>query len=1185
MPVSLRRRTLSYAGTASRLESGGSPCSVGPEELYGAVQPPSALQLSAPCDTWAGRVNHSGSGAAEATSHTAARPPLTRSGRASHEHTLAVALSAAAHEEQRRCANTAYHVSFHGDSRVKLKPTTVELPSGVVFIVVDRFLSGNCDGVYERNRKMWDQVPVGQARVFARATAALAAGRSPPPSPPTAPLPPPHAAPSDWVRVASAVGLRKMGHWREATTVFSTHKDVARTAVALEKVDGEPGHIAAFVWGGERYWVVGCRYQHIVTRLDVPEADLMRYTAASSSGTGSSTGSSSGSSSGSSGGDGSGSASANSSSGGGVGESSSPTSPAVSNGFLADSAQASSVGQRPTPPRVHSPTSLPRKHDGAVAPPSGVASSEAVYLDLAVRMARLWRRVLEPLAATKEEEEEAAAAASSAWGDTSAAAQLHAQVAADNRSLCFDVIVSGWERLQNFSAARGFAVDAAASTTTTTATDDASDSSTATPSPPPLPPPPPSVAVPMWFYAVTWDAPLEERGWCMAVQDAFDFFERFHLPTTPRSLEVPLPSPALEELRQSVLPRGDSAGAVFYGSSSTGSGSGSGSGSGANGGANGGAAAAAPTVVQVWKCRAYPHSLERTVQEYVVTHRLCGEQLRSKMKKKVSSLSTETRLCIKQWELHRLPFLLDFALWLHREKLITQSTDLAALKVIRGHWLTYQERFQHARAMQQQQQQQRHSLRDGGLRRAGRTASSSSSCASAVTECGPSCDRNGQHAAQVNVDGVDSVLLVGPQGCGKSSMARTLYALLEEAGAVPRWLNQDEVGNRAAYLATIRRAAAPGAYSHLLLDKMNLDEKSRADYTAAGLSPALVLAWTHADGVAAMAETCCERVVQRGACHRTFCPDDVALLRPPSELPSTLSPLVLPVDAGVSSSAGVASGSTAAAAASMAQECVLHAGDAASAPSSPAAPPLSPPTRLHGILHASARRYQAPANVPLVELDVTWDRARMVAVAWEALREKGTRVLPPLTELHVAAALQTAYAYEQLLETYPARVASAILRGPASDVLRQQLHDVGQLPAIPKTQRLPPHIDVLLHDFHQRPSPTALVRYAAQVGCSRRVMVQAVVSNSKVTLLLLLLLLEPSETAVAPPEDPCGASAAPPAVREHVAVLAKAKKVTQEYCDALAQRVRDDPDEDPYCAVRWLSPPLEATFTVSLLAP
>ncbi|PWU84774.1 hypothetical protein C4B63_203g13 [Trypanosoma cruzi] len=237
----------------------------------------------------------------------------------------------------------------------------------------------------------------------------------------------------------------------------------------------------------------------------------------------------------------------------------------------------------------------------------------------------------------------------------------------------------------------------------------------------------------------------------------------------------------------------------------------------------------AGVVVRMWKQRSHAYAMERAAQEAIVTHRLCGVALRSRLAGKLAGLPEEVRRCLGDWEAERLDYLVRFAAWLHLTRRQTARTDLGGLQDLRRRWITLQNQFAQCVAA------------DAHVR-------------SQVMHYEPSGD--------------DAVVCVGPQGCGKSTFSRTLYALLRQAGLSPCWINQDEAGGGRQFIDAIRRAQR-GGHTHLIMDKMNLDEAARDGYADLGLR-ALTVVWSHPDGTDALVDICFDRVRRRGSAHRTF---------------------------------------------------------------------------------------------------------------------------------------------------------------------------------------------------------------------------------------------------------------------------------------------------------------------------
>ncbi|PWU84250.1 hypothetical protein C4B63_241g2 [Trypanosoma cruzi] len=113
-------------------------------------------------------------------------------------------------------------------------------------------------------------------------------------------------------------------------------------------------------------------------------------------------------------------------------------------------------------------------------------------------------------------------------------------------------------------------------------------------------------------------------------------------------LDVVTPQPAVElgtdeyaALRDGMARRLNCEGAVVYGCNEAG------------------------VVVRMWKQRSHAYAMERAAQEAIVTHRLCGVALRSRLAGRLAGLPEEVRQRLGDWEAERLDYLVRFAAWLH----------------------------------------------------------------------------------------------------------------------------------------------------------------------------------------------------------------------------------------------------------------------------------------------------------------------------------------------------------------------------------------------------------------------------------------------------------------------------------------------------------------------------------------
>ncbi|PWU84293.1 hypothetical protein C4B63_237g21 [Trypanosoma cruzi] len=145
---------------------------------------------------------------------------------------------------------------------------------------------------------------------------------------------------------------------------------------------------------------------------------------------------------------------------------------------------------------------------------------------------------------------------------------------------------------------------------------------------------------------------------------------------SPFGLDVVTPQPAVElgtdeyaALRDGMARRLNCEGAVVYGCNEAG------------------------VVVRMWKQRSHAYAMERAAQEAIVTHRLCGVALRSRLAGRLAGLPEEVRQRLGDWEAERLDYLARFAAWLHVTGRQTARTDLGGLQDLRRRWITLQNQF------------------------------------------------------------------------------------------------------------------------------------------------------------------------------------------------------------------------------------------------------------------------------------------------------------------------------------------------------------------------------------------------------------------------------------------------------------------------------------------------------------
>ena len=235
-------------------------------------------------------------------------------------------------------------------------------------------------------------------------------------------------------------------------------------------------------------------------------------------------------------------------------------------------------------------------------------------------------------------------------------------------------------------------------------------------------------------------------------------------------------------------------------------------------------------VICMWKEKSYPYVMERVVREQII-HDKTHRQIRKRVKQRLEDHDVSLRSYFKQWEADRFPWLLAFAEWLRLKGIVPAENAWN----IQSRWLTLQMQFYNAPIEE---------IKNAEYVR----------------------DSHTMDNTEIKV-----IQFVGLPGCGKSTVARAIYWLLNRAGHNPRWLNQDEAAsNRKKYLDAIKTAIADSSTTHIILDKSNLDPLNRKDYTDLGMDISITVNYQHPDGFDAYREVCTSRFMMRGICHRSL---------------------------------------------------------------------------------------------------------------------------------------------------------------------------------------------------------------------------------------------------------------------------------------------------------------------------
>lgn len=771
------------------------------------------------------------------------------------------------------------------------------------FVVVERTIVGIDDVIYNQYREVWERLPRGNARVFVKESPG-----------------------GERYRLVGAVnGLRKFGY----NDSSYGYPDAVTTVVAIEKENGECGHISAFVLSPQdsnnndncsngnddeantsnRYWIVGSKNAHIVLDYHISDTCLEYY---------------------------------------------------------------SSLGRR---------------------------------YSYAIKIARLWKEML-PVAGTGGSASGTEAGRAVPRALTAAQAlSFHTTLHERQWTGCFEAIFSDSQHLVDYDGAnelRYYAITSnrrafEAAERTDVGCDGAEaegeveeevvdegddngerkgdESNSGLPSSA-------TAATAASHEPRKGPCYSREDGLCLPVKKAEAFYLSVGLPFSRHSDAVDYRSDEYARLIDTIGRRTNSEGCVMYGADAHG------------------------VVVRLWKEKSYPYVMERATREAITSRKLAGTHLADAMKKKLMQQQPELQVHFKDWEATRMPWLLHFAAWLQVTRRLTPSMRRDEIFPLRNRWLSLQKEFQ------------RDMDRDPEL----------------YDVCGQYQPDPVQWGT--DTENLDVIKFVGPQGCGKSTLSRALYELLLKVKYHPRWVNQDESGNRDKFLASLRQAThAEAGVTHLLIDKMNLDARTNRDYENLPLS--LTVAWYHPDGESALYNVCVDRVLGRGSGHRTI------------RLDPNLSP----------------------------QERAAEVRNIRSF--------------IRKAVHA-CETPQDPSELVL-ELDITAPLPEMVRMIWDKLEENGRNSLPPITEDEIAEAIVLAHRYESLLCELPKAPVYACIALRQRDEVEKLLAVVH--PDFTRGQVLQSEFHLTTKFFGGETDPVAFVTLAERLGQTVTLTLDTVVAD------------------------------------------------------------------------------------------